>query len=224
MGETFIQWVVENNFRDARPNLEAVGVEMVESVIPYEEAKIRILNASHSCIAWAGTLIGQQYIHESTLTDAIYAIADRYVTEDVIPCLGDNGIDLPTYRDVVLKRFTNPHIQDTNQRVAADGFSKIPAMIAPTLQECYQRGVRPEATAMLPALFFVFMEQWHKGTLPYQYQDGILDEQAVHEMYEAQDPVAVFARDKALFGDLADNADFLALMREKVAAVYTLIK
>ncbi len=35
-------------------------------------------------------------------------------------------------------------------------------MIAPTLQECYQRGVRPEATAMLPALFFVFMEQWHK--------------------------------------------------------------
>jgi D-arabinitol 4-dehydrogenase len=132
MGETFIQWVVENNFRDARPNLEAVGVEMVESVIPYEEAKIRILNASHSCIAWAGTLIGQQYIHESTLTDVIYAIADRYVTEDVIPCLGDNGIDLPTYRDVVLKRFTNPYIQDTNQRVAADGFSKIPAMIAPT--------------------------------------------------------------------------------------------
>ncbi len=108
MGETFIQWVVENNFRDVRPNLEAVGVEMVESVIPYEEAKIRILNASHSCIAWAGTLIGQQYIHESTLTDVIYAIADRYVTEDVIPCLGDNGIDLPTYRDVVLKRFTNP--------------------------------------------------------------------------------------------------------------------
>lgn len=51
MGETFIQWVVENNFRDARPNLEAVGVEMVESVIPYEEAKIRILNSSHSCIA-----------------------------------------------------------------------------------------------------------------------------------------------------------------------------
>ncbi len=31
---------MENNFRDARPNLEAVGVEMVESVIPYEEAKI----------------------------------------------------------------------------------------------------------------------------------------------------------------------------------------
>lgn len=45
----------------------------------------------------------------------------------------------------------------------------------------------------------------------------------MHEMFEAQDPVAVYVRDKALFGDLANNADFLALMREKVAAVYMLI-
>ncbi|MCX2959116.1 MAG: mannitol dehydrogenase family protein, partial [Serratia symbiotica] len=89
--------------------------------------------------AWAGTLMGKQFIHESTLTDAIYAIADRYVTEDVIPRLGDNSIDLPTYRDIVLKRFTNPYIEDTNQRVAADGFSKIPAMITPTMIACYQR-------------------------------------------------------------------------------------
>lgn len=96
-------------------------------------------------------------------------------------------------------------------------------MIAPTLQECYQRGVRPEATAMLPALFFVFMEQWHKGNSAVSVRDGITDAQAVHEMFEAQDPVAVYARDKALFGDLANNADFTALMREKVAAVYTLI-
>ncbi|VTP71575.1 D-mannonate oxidoreductase [Leclercia adecarboxylata] len=60
-------------------------MELVASVIPYEEAKIRILNASHSCIAWAGTLIGQRYIHESTLTDFIYRIADRYVTEGCHP-------------------------------------------------------------------------------------------------------------------------------------------
>lgn len=224
MGETFIQWVVEDNFRDIRPDLEAVGVEMVASVVPYEEAKIRILNSSHSCIAWAGTLIGLQYIHESTQTDFIYAIANRYVTEDVIPCLGNNGIDLQTYRDVVLNRFTNPWIQDTNQRVAADGFSKIPAMITPTLLECYQRGVRPEATAMLPALFFVFMEQWHKGTLPYEYQDGILDAPAVHAMFDSADPIAVYASNTALFGELAARADFATLLREKIASVYSLIQ
>ncbi len=45
MGETFIQWVIEDNFKDnVRPALEDVGVELVDSVIPYEEAKIRVLN------------------------------------------------------------------------------------------------------------------------------------------------------------------------------------
>ncbi|MDP1335097.1 mannitol dehydrogenase family protein, partial [Klebsiella pneumoniae] len=74
-------------------------------------------------------------------------------------------------------------------RGAADGFSKLPARSAPPGPECDQRGGRPDATAMLPALFFVFMEQWQKGTLPYQYVDGILDALGVHEMFEAQDPV-----------------------------------
>ncbi|MCE7626335.1 mannitol dehydrogenase family protein, partial [Vibrio fluvialis] len=224
MGETFIQWVIEDNFKDVRPALETVGVEMVDSVIPYEEAKIRILNSSHSCIAWAGTLLGQSFIHDSTLTESIYKIAHDYVTQDVIPCLGDNGIDLPTYRDVVLERFTNPYIKDTNQRVAADGFSKIPAMITPTMIECYQRGVAPQATAMLPALFFVFMQQWHKGVLPYEYQDGILDAAAVHAMFESVDPIALYAHDKALFGELAERAEFEALLREKIAAIYPMIQ
>lgn len=224
MGESFIQWVIEDNFRAARPNLEAVGVEMVDSVIPYEEAKIRVLNASHSCIAWAGTLMGKQFIHESTLNKTIYRIADRYITEDVIPCLGDNGIDLATYRDVVLQRFTNPYIEDTNQRVAADGFSKIPAMITPTLVECYQRGAVPEATAMLPALFFVFMQQWHQHQLPYEYQDGILNADAVHAMFKAADPVEVYASDRALFGELAGREAFSALLREKIQSVYALIR
>lgn len=224
MGETFVQWVIEDNFQAERPELEKVGVEFVESVVPHEEAKIRILNASHSCIAWAGTLVEQEFIHQSTLDPVINAIAYKYVTEDVIPCLGDNGIDLPKYRDVVLDRFTNPYIKDTNQRVAADGFSKIPSMVTPTMIECYKRGVSPEATAMLPALFFVFMEQWHKGQLPYEYQDGILDADSVHAMYETEDPISTYCNYSSLFGELAGRSNFESLLREKIHVVYALIK
>jgi D-arabinitol 4-dehydrogenase len=219
MGEAFIQWVVEDDFIAGRPPLEQVDVEMVESVLPYEEAKIRILNASHSCIAWAGTLLGQSYIDESTRTEAICQMAYDYVTEDVIPSLSPSPLDLEAYRDVVLERFSNPHIQDTNQRVAADGFSKIPGFIAPTLQECYQRGQTPRATAMLPALFFVYMQQWHLGQLPYEYQDGILDAAAVHALFDSADPLARFAADDKLFGSLAGKAEFSDLLRQSVARV-----
>jgi len=42
-------------------------------------------------------------------------------------------------------------------------------------------------------------------------------------MYQSADPVQVFAQDKALFGELAGNADFEALLREKVAQARTFI-
>lgn len=224
MGETFIQWVIEDNFKDnIRPALEKVGVELVASVVPYEEAKIRVLNVPHAAIAWAGTLLGELYIHDSTNLEIAYKLAHDYVTEDVIPSLGNDLIDLAKYRDVVLERFTNPHIKDTNQRVAADGFSKIPAQIQPTLIERFKQGALPVATTKLPALFFVFMERRYQGKLPFTYQDGILDEAAVRAMYESADPIHVFATDKALFGQLADKPEFEALLREQVAEVRKLV-
>jgi D-arabinitol 4-dehydrogenase len=103
MGESFIQWVIEDNFIAGRPDWETVGVEMVASVQPYEEAKIRLLNATHSCIAWAGTLAGLRHIHEGTHHPAIRQMAFDYATDDAIPVLLPSPIDLPRYRDVVLE-------------------------------------------------------------------------------------------------------------------------
>ncbi|MBE0632854.1 MAG: mannitol dehydrogenase family protein, partial [Burkholderia vietnamiensis] len=87
MAESFIQWVIEDRFAAGRPRWELAGAELVDDVHPYEEAKIRILNATHSCIAWAGTLAGHTYIHEGTHDAGIRRFAHDYVTQDVIPCL-----------------------------------------------------------------------------------------------------------------------------------------
>jgi D-arabinitol 4-dehydrogenase len=219
MGEAFIQWVIEDRFRAGRPAWERAGAELVASVMPYEEAKIRILNATHSCIAWAGTLIGLDYIHEGTNDADIRTFARDYVSEDVIPCLTPSPLDLAKYRDVVLDRFSNPYIQDTNQRVAADGYSKIPGFITPTLAGRIAAGAMPAATAILPALFLRFLERWHKGTLPYAYQDGVMDQAAVHRMFEAADPLAAFCADKLLWGGLAGNASLAGAVRDALARV-----
>ncbi|MFM0625868.1 D-arabinitol 4-dehydrogenase [Paraburkholderia xenovorans] len=219
MGEAFIQWVIEDNFIAGRPAWENVGAELVDSVMPYEEAKIRILNATHSCIAWAGTLVGLNYIHEGTLDADINKFAYEYVTEDVIPCLTPSPLDLERYRDVVLERFSNPYIQDTNQRVAADGFSKLPGFIAPTMSECFERGVTPAATAMLPALFFRFLERWNTGELPYAYQDGVMDERAARAFFEAPDPLKAFAADRLLWGSMAQTPELESALEGALARV-----
>ncbi len=228
MGERFIQWVIEDHFIAGRPAWEKVGAEMVSSVLPYEEAKIRILNASHSCFAWAGTLIGLTYIHDGVAHPAIRRMAFDYVTDDVIPSLeaetSPYPLDLAAYRDVVLDRFSNPHIQDTNQRVAADGFAKIPGFLWPTFRECLERGAAITSTAKLPALFFEFLGRWHRGELPYDYQDQGMDATAAHAIFESADPLAAFSRDRVLWGPLAGDVRLVAALKTAHAEVLKFIE
>ena len=228
MAESFIQWVLEDRFIAGRPAWERVGVEMVESVHPYEEAKIRILNATHSGIAWAGTLRGLSFIHEDIAVPAIHRIAWDYVTSDVIPCLDTpehpTPIDLAAYRDVVLERFSNPFVRDTNQRVAMDGFSKIPGFIAPTLRERIARGLPIAHTAMLPALFYAFLARWHRGELAYTYQDGVMDAAAAHAFFDADDPLLAFCGDPLLWADLAGNETLVAAIRDAYGRVLSVVR
>jgi D-arabinitol 4-dehydrogenase len=224
MGESFIQWVIEDDFIAGRPALEKVGVEMVDSVLPWEEAKIRILNATHSCIAWAGTLVGYDYIDESTRQPQIQQMAREYITRDVIPSLTPSPLDLADYRDVVLARFANPWIRDTNQRVAADGLSKIPGMVTPTLIERLRAGHTPEATAVLPALFFLFLERWAQDALPWTYQDGVMQPEVLRQRLSGSDPLGSYLRDPALFGELAQDRTFHKLVAHTVARLETWIE
>ncbi len=223
MGESFIQWVIEDRFSAGRPAWEKVGVEMVASVDPYEEAKIRLLNATHSCIAWAGTLAGFLYIHEGTHDAEIRQLAFDYVTDDTIPCLHSpekpSPIDLAAYRDIVLDRFGNPAIRDTNQRVAMDGYSKIPGFIVPTIRERLAVDAPIASVAMLPALFLAYLQRWHRGQIPYAYQDQAMDTAQAHAICEAADPVAAFAADRVLFGPLAGDERLVDALRAASARV-----
>ena len=132
-------------------------------------------------------------------------------------------IDLPAYRDVVLNRFSNPHLLDTNQRVAMDGFSKVPGFIVPTLRECLARGASIASTAMLPALFFAFLGRWHRGELAQPYQDGVMDPAVAHAFFTAADPLAAFVRDPLLWGPLAGDARLLAALRAAMVRVDSFI-
>ncbi|GAA0749676.1 mannitol dehydrogenase family protein [Ideonella azotifigens] len=227
MGESFIQWVIEDRFIAGRPEWEKVGVDMVDSVAAYEEAKIRLLNATHSCIAWAGTLAGHLYIHEGTQDAEIRKMAYDYVTDDAIPVLHTPEkpcpLDLARYRDVVLDRFGNPAIQDTNQRVAMDAFSKIPGMIAPTIRDKLAMGGTIRSVAMLPALFLAYLQRWHAGGLPYAYQDQAMDPAVAHAICEAADPVAAFGADPTLWGELAGDARLLDALRVAFAQVQAFV-
>lgn len=213
MSEAFVQWVIEDRFCAGRPAWQLVGADLVDSVLPYEEAKIRILNAAHSCLAWYGTLRGMSFIHESISNAVIRQAAFDFITNDVIPTLEPSPLHLPEYRDIVLERFSSEYVKDTNQRVAADSYAKVPGFIVPTLRDLHARGASYDATAFLLALFYTFLQSYNDGTLPWQYQDALVNKQVVQAMFASTDPVAAFCADERLFGDLVGRPEIEQAIR-----------
>lgn len=213
--EGWLQWVVEEDFCNGRPRWERVGVEMVDDVGPHEEAKIRILNAGHSAIAWAGTLLGHRFIHKAALDPRIRRIAYDYITGQVIPCLAAarSPLDLESYRDSVLARFGNAALGDTCRRVIADSWTKLPGFIVPTLRERLAAGGDIASGALLPALMLAVLQRWCRGQLEEPYDDQTMDPQAAHALCMSTDPVREFASVGSLWGDLAGDPRLIAALR-----------
>ncbi|MEL7967550.1 mannitol dehydrogenase family protein [Vreelandella neptunia] len=125
--EAFTQWVVEDNFPQGRPNWEAEGVEMVADVAPFETMKLRMLNGSHSLLAYLGALAGIETVYDGINHDELRALLRRYMLEEAAPTLEmPEGIDLEAYADSLLARFANDSLRHRLQQIAMDGSQKLP--------------------------------------------------------------------------------------------------
>lgn len=213
MAESFLQWVIEDDFCNGRPDWEAAGVVMTADVTPYEEAKIRILNASHCIIAWAGALAGYDTIDAAVSDPVIHRIVHDYVSAHVVPCLLPSPVDLHAYRDSVLARFGNAALGDSIERVACDSYAKFQGFIAPTLRQCLHDGADLEGAAIVPALLLAFLLRWHRGALSFAYRDQAMDSVEVAAMCASADPVGVFCADQTLWGDMAGNREMELAVR-----------
>lgn len=214
--ERFLQWVMQDRFCNGRPPWERAGVVFTDCVAPYEEAKLRILNASHSAIAWAGALRGFRYIHDAVRNPLIRRVAHDFATEEAIPCLEPSPLDLPVYRDSVLERFANCHLRDSVARVTSHSVAKLHAFILPTIEQRLARGDCCDNAALLAALYFRFLQRWQRGGLPFEYTDGYAER--LTALLAAPDPLRAYCAEPALWGAAAANAGFAVRVREALGA------
>lgn len=183
--EDFIQWVVEDRFRNGRPRLEEAGVQFTGDVKAYEQIKLRMLNASHVMLAYPGLLGGYRLVHEAMADPRILGLLRRFLDRDVIPLLDPPpGMALGRYRDRLIERFSNPAIGDQVLRLASDSGSKIPVFLGDTIRACLERGGDHRRLAFALAAFA-------------RYLGGVDDKGAG---YALQEPHLTSA-DMALAGD-----------------------
>jgi len=125
--EAFSQWVVEDCFPMGRPSWEAEGVEMVADVAPFETMKLRMLNGSHSLLAYLGSLAGIETVFDGVNQLDLRALLRRYMLEEAAPTLDmPDGVDLTGYADSLLERFGNDSLRHRLQQIAMDGSQKLP--------------------------------------------------------------------------------------------------
>jgi fructuronate reductase len=149
--EPFTQWVVEDHFPAGRPDFAAAGVQLVSDVTPFEHMKLRLLNASHSALAYLGYLAGYETIAAAMADDHFAAFA-RQLMQEAAPTLAmPDGADLATYSQSLLKRFSNPELHHRTWQIAMDGSQKLPQRLLGTMRDRLARGLPIDTHALAVA-------------------------------------------------------------------------
>lgn len=142
--ELFKQWVIEDDFAADRPAWQLVGAQVVSDVAPFEQMKLRILNGTHSTLAYLGALRGHATIASAVSDPQLLDVARHLIADDVIPILEQpEGEDLQAYGAEVLKRFSNPALAHKTTQIAMDGSQKLPLRLLGTIRDNLAGGRTP---------------------------------------------------------------------------------
>ena len=141
VAEPFRQWVIEDQFADGRPRFEDVGVLFTDDVHDWELYKLRMLNATHSCMAYLMALEGVVYVDEAMAIPALRRFLERFLSAEAIPTLTEiPGHPAANYARTVLGRYENTAVRDQIARLCIDGTSKFPTFLIPTVERHVERG------------------------------------------------------------------------------------
>lgn len=138
--EPFIQWVIEDRFVAGRPAWETAGVQLVTDVRLWEEMKLRMLNGSHSFLAYLGYLSGFQHISECMQDEAFREAAYQLMMREQAPTLSITDVDLQRYAGSLIARFANPALKHKTWQIAMDGSQKLPQRMLAGVRIHLERG------------------------------------------------------------------------------------
>lgn len=201
--EDYTQWVIENKFASAFPDLTQVGVVVTEDVLPYEETKIRILNGGHTALAYLGVLSGYRTFDQVMHNDAHLKHFKQLQHEDIVPSIDiELPFDVYDYVDTIEKRFSNSTNVDDLERICMDGFTKFHTFIVPSLRVCLQQGRRPFHTYRSIAAWYIYARKFAKGCTKFAYKEPnwLLLEPLLHD-----NAVDAFVSNEMLWGDVPNT-------------------
>lgn len=211
--EPFRQWVIEDNFVNGRPDWDLVGAQFVADVVPFEMMKLRMLNGSHSFLAYLGYLGGYAHISD-TMTNVDYRKAARsLMLDEQAPTLNmPDETDLVAYADMLIDRLTNPSLKHQTWQIAMDGSQKLPQRLLDSIVWHIEHGTDYRHLALGVAGWMRYISGSDEKCQPIDVLDPLSDTfAAIYAKHGLSiDVVKELLAIKSIFGDkLIKNSQFV---------------
>ena len=211
--EPFRQWVIEDNFVNGRPEWDRVGAQFVEDVVPFEMMKLRMLNGSHSFLAYLGYLGGYETIADTMTNPAYRDAALALMLREQAPTLAmPAGTDLDAYAHLLIERFSNPSLRHRTWQIAMDGSQKLPQRMLDPIRRHLADGHDWSHLALGVAGWMRYVAGVDEKGNAIDVVDPLQAQyQAVDAHASAQERVDALLRLNAIFGhDLPANPAFVS--------------
>lgn len=209
--EPFWQWVIENRFSGPAPDFAAVGVQITESVAPWEDAKLRLLNGAHSAIAYLGALCDQEYVHQVIADADAAAFVNRLWDESQTTLSPPRELDIRAYRQALMRRFGNSALKHRCAQIAIDGSQKIPQRWLGAIVARLDAGRSADALAFALAAWISWLGGKSNSGRAHVINDPMAD---TLSQYGARTPLeavnAIFALRQIFPSRLAEDSVFKA--------------
>lgn len=214
--EPFTMWAIEDRFAGGRPAWEAGGAVFTDEVGSYEQLKVRLLNGTHSLIAYLGALKGVATIPEAISIAGVEAAARVVLRDEYEPSVRvPSGVDVRAYERQLFERWGNSALGHRTSQVGSDGSVKLRQRIPEPALLALAEGRMPHLIALTVAGYLSciaplpgFDPGAHAGAMKDPAQQG-LAELAAKSAAGRELALRVIA-ERRLFGDqLAEEIPFI---------------
>ena len=206
VAEPFSQWVIEDRFPAGRPAWEIAGATMVGDVAPFEAMKLRLLNASHSGLAYLGYLAGAETVADAMAMPELAGFAGRLMAAAEPTLAVPAGTDAAAYCRSLRDRFRNPALRHRTWQIAMDGSQKLPQRILATMADRLAAGLPIDAHALVVAGWMRYVAGMDEAGQPIDVQDPMAAKLTALARAAGPEPLALaqaLLGVGAIFGDLA---------------------
>ena len=137
-GEIFHLWVLDNH-QGYQSKLEepfkksGLEVFFVDSIKPYKERKVKILNGTHTAMVPISYLIGHEAVKESMEDPIVLEFVKSFVYQEIIPTINLPFDDMDKFAKSVFERYLNPFVHHLLISIALNSVSKYKSRILPTV-------------------------------------------------------------------------------------------